>query len=306
MTSDSSKKPLLLLVEDDPNTLRLLSGLFKESYEILVAMSGHQGMDVARSEGPDLILLDLRLPDMDGLEICRILKAEPDVERIPIIFLTADQDPATEEKGITLGAVDFVTKPFSTAVLRARVRTHIDLRRKTEALERLAATDALTGVPNRRSFETVIAREWRRMMREKMPLSVAMVDIDHFKALNDTFGHPFGDHVLRVVAATIDAHLRRPSDYVARYGGEEFVLVLPSTDAAGAASVAEGARRAIEALQFDGMPVDKPLQVTASLGCGTVVPSVEGGVEALVGEADQNLYRAKNNGRNRVEPSSPA
>ncbi|KAA5606205.1 diguanylate cyclase [Roseospira marina] len=300
-------RPTVLIVEDDPSTLRLLSSIFRDSYDLVVATEGREAYAVARAEQPDLMLLDLNLPDIDGLQVCRTFKAEPDLQHIPIIFLTGDQNPATEEKGITLGAMDFVTKPFTAAVLQARVRTHIDLRRKTMALETLAGTDALTGVPNRRSFDEVAEREWRRMARERSPLSLVMVDIDHFKGLNDTFGHPFGDHVLRRVAAAVREQLRRPGDYLARFGGEEFVLVLPATDRNGAGTVAENVRLAIGALRFDDHPGAADLRVTASLGCSTDGEPKRDvdGIAALLSAADQNLYRAKRSGRNRVE-NSPA
>ena len=293
--------PRLLLVEDDASTLQVLTKVFRNDYAISVATSGADGLHLIQGR-PDLVLLDLHLPDTDGLEVCRALKSDPSLQDIPVIFLTGNHDPEIEETGITLGAVDFVTKPFSAAILRARVRTHIDLKQKTDQLKMLISKDGLTGISNRRYFDEAIEKEWGRMRREKSPLSVVMVDIDHFKAINDTHGHQFGDEVLKQVARAIEGLLRRPGDHFARYGGEEFAIVLPSTDLDGAVFLAERVRQMVEVLDLENAPVIPAPSLTISLGCATVVPDASGNLEALIGEADENLYRAKQNGRNRVEP----
>ena len=293
--------PRLLLIEDDASTLQVLTQVFRDSYAISVATSGADGLDLMRGQ-PDLVLLDLHLPDADGLDLCKTLKSDPALRDIPVIFLTGNHDPEIEETGINLGAVDFVTKPFSTAVLRARVRTHIELKQKTDQLKTLVSKDGLTGISNRRQFDHVIEKEWGRMRRSEEPLSLVMADIDHLKAINDTYGHQFGDEVLKQVAVAVESLLRRPGDHLARYGGEEFAMILTSTDFCGTALLAERVRSKIESLVLENAPVSPPPKLTISLGCATVIPDRSGSPEALIGEADEQLYRAKQNGRNRVEP----
>lgn len=293
------RKPVLLLIEDDPIILKALTQIFSGTYDVIFAATGEDGIALS-SERPDLVLLDLNLPDMNGIDVCKRLLELDGLADMPVMFLTGDHDPITEERGINAGARDFVTKPFSAAVLRARVRTHIDLKRKTDQLKAMATRDGLTGVFNRRHFDTLLNDEWARMTRIRQPLSLLMADIDHFKNLNDSYGHQFGDDVLREVAQEIQNCIRRPGDHVGRYGGEEFGIILPSTDLSGARTVAETIRRHVHALSFElsGQPA---ITVSISLGCASFVPSIATTPATLVTAADRLLYRAKENGRNRVE-----
>lgn len=297
---ENGEKDRILIVDDDPVCLKSLIGIFGHDHEVTVATTGREGVALAE-QGHDLILMDLHLPDLSGFDALKMIKADDRLAATPVIFITANQDVATEESGITLGAVDFVTKPFSPAVLRARVKTHLDLKKKTDALQALAMQDGLTHVANRRRFDEVLEQEWRRARRERAPLSLLMVDIDHFKAVNDTYGHLIGDDTLRLVAEALAEHARRPGDLVARYGGEEFAVLLHKTDAAGAINVAENLRTAVA--QAFQKPTDSrlPCGVTASLGCATAFPAGEQGPRILVQAADECLYKAKRNGRNRVE-----
>ncbi len=297
---DTGRKARILIVDDDPVCLKGLIGVFGHDHEVTVATTGREGVALAE-QGHDLILLDLNLPDMSGFSALKMIKADDQLAATPVIFITANQDTETEETGITLGAMDFVTKPFTPAVLRARVKTHLELKKKTDALKVLAMQDGLTHVANRRRFDEVLEQEWRRAQRENAPLSLLMVDIDHFKAVNDTHGHLVGDDTLRRVAETLAEHARRPGDLVARYGGEEFAVLLYKTDASGARKVAEDLRQAVAQAFREPTPPSLPRGLTISLGCATATPTGEEDPRALIHKADGYLYQAKQNGRNRVE-----
>jgi diguanylate cyclase (GGDEF)-like protein len=302
---EAAAPPRLLLVDDDPTSLRLAASLLDADYTLIIATSGTDALRLAVApEAPELILLDHHLPDIEGLEVCQRLKADPATAGIPIIFITANQDPVLEAAGLRVGAVDFITKPYSAAVLRARVNTHIVLKRKTDLLEQLAQRDGLTGAANRRAFDQALEKEWRRAQRQQTPLSLVMLDADHFKAINDEFGHQAGDECLRAIAKIASLQLRRPGDLLARYGGEEFVLLLPQTDSDGAVGLAESVRAKIEGSFAGAAERGVGPRLTASLGCATLTPSDDDKPERLLFLADQNLYLAKAGGRNRVEPST--
>ena len=300
---DVPDQPSLLLVDDDPTCLRLAASILDAESSLVIATCGCDALELAAA-GPELILLDHHLPDIDGMEVCRRLKADPATADIPVIFVTANQDPVLEAEGLEAGAVDFVTKPYSAAVLRARVRTHIALKRKTDLLAQHAQRDGLTGVANRRSFDQQLDKEWRRAQRNQTPLSLVMIDADHFKDINDRFGHLVGDDCLRGIAQCAASQLKRPGDLLARYGGEEFVLLLPETHAEAARQLAEAIRGAVETafVHPDAKGGAGP-KLTVSLGYATLIPTMGDIPEALVSAADQNLYLAKRAGRNRVEPA---
>ena len=301
-----SAPPLILVVDDDRSSLRLLAGILGEKgYEIIFGVCGADTFELV-GQRPELILLDYHLPDMDGLEVCRRLKADPDTAQIPVIFLTANQDPELEAAGLQSGAVDFVTKPYSAAVLRARVNTHIALNRKTALLEALSHQDGLTRVANRRFFDATLQQEWARGQRNRAELGLVMIDIDHFKAVNDTWGHQEGDDCLRHLVGFVARHLKRPADLLARYGGEEFVLLLPETSLDGAVALAECVRGEIES-GFARLADERGTgpRATASFGCASRVPSDEVAPGDLLLEADRNLYLAKAQGRNQVQPVLP-
>ncbi len=303
--SEETPKPSLLIVDDEPANLHVLARLMREEYRIVVANCGEKALELSRSEPrPDLILLDVQMPDIDGFEVCQRLKEDPATSSIPVIFVTARDSSGDQEAGFALGAVDYVSKPFQPAVVRARVRTHMRLKQKTDLLERLALLDGLTDIPNRRSFEDHSEREFRRAERDRGALSVIMMDIDNFKPYNDHYGHGPGDDCLRRVARALSRVAGRPGDIVARYGGEEFVALLPSTAAKGAAELAEQFRSAVEALGIPHAYSDAGKLVTLSLGVATTLfAEDERGSEKLGGllsRADNALYEAKRLGKNRV------
>lgn len=293
--------PIVLIVDDMPFNVKVLRETLKCDYRVEVAGNGAEALERARGEPqPDLILLDVMMPDMDGYEVCRQLKSDPLTAAIPVIFVTAKDDEADQEQGFELGGIDYITKPFSLAVVKMRVRTHIQLKRQTDALERLAYADPLTGIPNRRQFLETLEREYRRALREDSALSVLMIDVDHFKAYNDHYGHGAGDDCLRQVATALARALFRPGDLIARYGGEEFVAVLPQTDREAAAMLAERLRQAVLDLDYPHARSSTGDRVTVSIGGATTsLHAAADSLEALLAQADQMLYRAKDGGRNR-------
>jgi diguanylate cyclase (GGDEF)-like protein len=293
--------PTVLVVDDEPSNVQALAKLVKGDARVQVANNGEKALALAAGDSPpDLILLDIQMPDIDGYEVCRRLKADPATSEIPVIFVTARDTASDEERGLLLGAVDYIAKPFYPAIVRARVRTHLELKRKTDLLERIAWIDGLTSTPNRRYFDDQLDKERRRAQREGHPLSVVMMDVDHFKAYNDHYGHGAGDECLQQVAQAVSRTAARPSDLVARYGGEEFVALLPGTDSAGAAELAERFRAAVADRAIPHAYSSTAEVVTLSLGVATWAPDA-GDIPAaeLVKMADEALYSAKAAGRNR-------
>jgi diguanylate cyclase (GGDEF)-like protein len=292
----------ILIVDDAVANIKLLADVLKTNYQVSFARSGEEALRLlGREPAFDLVLLDIMMPGMSGYELCQRLKADPATRNVPVIFLTAKSEEADETRGLELGAVDYITKPFSMPILQARVRTHLELKRHRDLLENLSSLDGLTGIPNRRRFDEVARREWKQGMRDRRPLSVVLIDIDAFKAFNDTYGHLAGDDCLKQVATALSEAIRRPSDFLARYGGEEFVGLLPRTDPDGAVQVAEGMRQAVAALQISHERSPTAPHLTISLGVSTCIPALDQNLSGFVNGADQALYRAKNLGRNRTE-----
>ena len=300
---EMNDRDTVLIVDDQPANIHALAKLIKSDYHILAATSGGKALEIASGDHkPDLILLDIMMPDMDGYEVCRQLKASEQTNSIPVIFVTAKDSAEDEEKGFSLGAVDYIAKPFHPTIVRARIRNQINLKIKTDRLERLSMQDGLTDIPNRRFFEESLAREWSRAERNGLPLSILMVDIDNFKPYNDNYGHGAGDECLRKVAGTLKSTLSRPMDLAARYGGEEFVVLLPETNENGARHVAEDMRKAVEELNITHEHSKTAPVVTISVGAATHSRKTPmNNKDELLNSADQALYRAKNNGRNQVQ-----
>lgn len=211
--------PKLLIVDDAPINIQLLNDVLKDDVRVFFATNGSDALKIASTTIPDLILLDIMMPEMDGYEVCRKLKTDPLLRDIPVIFITAKSQQEDEATGLELGAVDYITKPFSPGIVRLRVRNHLELKRQRDLLGRLSFLDGLTGLPNRRGFDEFLSREWRRAVRNKSHISIVMIDIDKFKDYNDSYGHLAGDDCLKKVAAILENSLDRAADFVARYGG---------------------------------------------------------------------------------------
>ncbi|WP_028575110.1 diguanylate cyclase [Desulfonatronovibrio hydrogenovorans] len=292
----------VLIVDDQPANIHALANIVKAEYSVKVATRGESALEIVSTDDEiDLILLDIEMPGMDGYEVCRRLKANEQTNNIPVVFVTARDSAEDEELGFSLGAVDYISKPFNPMIVRARLRNHMNLKIKTDTLERLSMRDGLTDIPNRRSFDEQLEKEWARSQRNALPLSLVMLDIDHFKAYNDNYGHGAGDECLRRVARVLSQSLARPMDMLARYGGEEFVVLLPETDPQGAVHVAEHLRQAIfETAIVHEYSSIAPV-VTISLGAAThSSESAMNNPEHLKLTADKALYKAKKSGRNQV------
>ncbi|MDX9842642.1 MAG: diguanylate cyclase [Aquabacterium sp.] len=300
LLKEPERKPRLLVVDDQPTNIQVLYRVFADDCQVFMATSGAQALQTARQESPDVILLDVMMPEMDGYEVCRQLKQDSATRDIPVLFVTAHHEAQEETRGLDAGAVDFITKPINPAVVRARVRTHLTLKRQTDLLKRLVFIDALTHVFNRRYFDERLSDEWGRAQRTGKPLSLILVDVDFFKQYNDELGHQRGDEALRQVAHALTETALRPGDVVCRYGGEEFACLLPDTDLDGARQVAQRMKLAVRELAI-AHPASSVAEVlTISAGLAVRAPTSREDAAALLALADAQLYRAKAEGRARV------
>ncbi len=330
----------ILIVDDSPKNIQLAAGfLRRDDYLLSFAQDGRTALDLVRTNPVDIILLDIMMPDMDGFAVLEELARDTSIASIPVICLTARTEKESIVRSLEMGAVDYITKPFDGAELQARVRTHLELKRareevlvREEALRRemektrvreqellevtrrleeanrtlsmLSMIDGLTGIANRRQLDQALDREIRRCARERLMLSLIMMDIDHFKLYNDHYGHLAGDECLRRVAEVLSGHTRRPADLAARYGGEEFALILPETDRSGALAVAETIRRSVSALTIPHAAHPGSDRVTLSAGVVTLIPDAGAAPETVISRADSALYSAKRTGRDRVVSDS--
>jgi len=269
-------------------------------YETHIALSGPEALILAGQLRPDLILLDIIMPEMDGFEVFRRLRMIESLENTPVIFVTALEGETDEACGLRLGAADYITKPYSLEITQLRVKNHLTLKRQRDLLMNISLSDGLTGISNRRRFDELLELEWKRAVRSGTMLSLLMIDIDCFKQYNDTYGHVSGDECLKKVAQALCQTLKRPFDLMARYGGEEFGCILPETDAAGAVHVAEVLREKVESLKIPHDCSQVAPYVTVSVGVASMVPSLSMSFITLVEEADAALYKAKAGGRNMV------
>jgi len=298
-TATPQERAEILIVDDVPDNIRVLNAVLRKHYKLKAVPSGERALSlVHQGLRPDLILLDIMMPGMDGYEVCRRLKADPDMAEIPVIFVTAKNAETDEAEGLALGAVDYIAKPIRPAILLARVQTHLKLRALQVRLERLSVTDELTGSFNRRYFIRQGEIEFNRHRRHGRSLVLLMLDIDHFKRVNDLCGHAVGDRVLKQLSETIRAQLRE-SDLFARIGGEEFVVMLPETSEEEALGIAERLRSGLH-LDFP----EYPNTLSVSIGIASLNKG-DDSMECLLHRADKGLYRAKKGGRDRVEFVEP-
>ena len=296
---DEIHKNTILIIDDEEGNRQVLSHILGSEYTIYTAGNGIDAIDSARNLLPDLILLDIVMPGMDGYEVRTALKNSETTDQIPVIFITSLGTSEDEARGLALDAADYIIKPFVSQIIKLRVRNQMQILNQLRIIERLSMIDQLTNIPNRRSFDTRLGMEWKQSVRETTPISLLMMDIDKFKVYNDLYGHQQGDVVLKTAAETFMKSLKRPTDFAARWGGEEFAVLLPNTHLDGALSVAEIIRTDMEKVVIpcaDGTET----KVTISIGVNTITPDITSCVESFISKADEALYAAKQAGRNRV------
>jgi diguanylate cyclase (GGDEF)-like protein len=298
--AENGGKYSILVVDDERSNLMVLSGILSADYSIFTAKTGEEALSRAAEDPPDLILLDIILPGIDGFEVLRRLKESPDTRMIPVIIITGLQSDTDEERGLLLGAVDYIAKPFKNAIVIARVNTHIQIVHQFRIIEQLGLIDPLTNIPNRRCFDDRMGIEWRRAVREGKVLSFLMMDVDKFKDYNDTWGHPQGDALLKAVSRIFTAAARRPGDLAARIGGEEFGVILPDTDMKAALKVAEDIRSRVERCRIPTADGKTETRTTISIGAASLVPTADMLVSDFISAADRRLSAAKDGGRNRI------
>jgi diguanylate cyclase (GGDEF)-like protein len=291
----------VLVADDDPINRDVLGELLKPEYSVLLAKNGAQTLEKAARLLPDLILLDVVMPDMDGYEVLWRLRADPLTRDIAVIFISGLDRPEDEANGLNMGAADYIAKPFNATVVTARVALHLQVVRQRRMLERLAHMDGLTELANRRRFDEQFAVEWEAAHESGRPLSLALLDIDCFKQYNDEYGHPAGDRVLRSVARVAASFMRRPADLAARYGGEELVMLMPDTSAMHARQLLEDLVRDIAQMAIPHAGSSVAWVLTASVGGATMGDRCAESAVELLQAVDRELYRAKHGGRNRVE-----
>jgi diguanylate cyclase (GGDEF)-like protein len=296
---ESNGKASILIIDDEKSNLIVLNTILSVDYTVFIAKSGEEGLNQAVRNKPDLILLDIIMPSMNGFEVLKRLKETKAVRHIPVIIITGLDNEEDEEKGFYLGAVDYIRKPFKNAIVKARIKTHLQIVHQIHTIEQLGRVDPLTDISNRRGFDERMNAEWWRALREKESISFMMIDVDKFKDYNDTYGHPQGDTLLKTLGEILTAAARRPRDLAARLGGEEFGILLPDTKLDAVIRIAESIRLKVETAQVPTVD-GKITQVTISIGVVSLVPSPDISLEEFIAKADANLYTAKARGRNRV------
>ena len=309
----------ILLVDDDPATIQLLARILASVGALRFATGGADALRLARESVPDLVLLDAQMPGISGFQVCELLKADPLLAEVPVIFVTSHSEAEFEVTGFEIGAADFIVKPVTPALVLSRVKAQLRVKHMADELRRISSIDALTGVANRRRFDDALAREWQRTRRSGAPMALLMVDVDHFKAFNDRYGHPAGDACLRSAAQALASVGLRPADLVARYGGEEFAVLLPGTPRNGAQHVAHLVLKSIAGLAIGhaASPTAGHVTVSVGVGCydddsacweapssdsrfGTDLLARRASAANLVEAADHALYAAKRAGRDQA------
>lgn len=289
----------ILIVEDSLLQAQALERILEGAYQVQLCSEGRQALKAVEQLRPSLILLDIIMPGMDGFAVLEALKQNERVKDIPVILITGLSDTKNEEKGLLLGAVDYIIKPFHDRVVKARVDTHTQLYRYRRAMEHLAQLDGLTGIPNRRSFDQQLQKQWGQAMADRAPLAIGMLDVDLFKQYNDKYGHLQGDDALKFVAKTLYSTLQQPEAFTARYGGEEFVFLLWGDAVSQGEALATSLCESISLLGLPH-PTTPSGVLTVSLGLLTLTPTPHLPPLDALRQADALLYQAKAQGRNRV------
>lgn len=296
-----NKNNLILIIDDNVDELKCLGKLIKDQGDVIVATSGEAGLFLASQRKPDLIITALMMNDLNGIDVCKRLKTTRETKDCAVIVVTACNSEEYEVAALEAGAVDFISKPYSPPVVKARVKTHLTLSRHQTLLQNLADRDGLTEVYNRRYFDTQARVELKRHFRQGAPITLALLDIDHFKAFNDNYGHLHGDACLREVAQAINNGSRRPGEFVSRYGGEEFAAVLPNTDVKNANKYGRWICERVISLAIPHVKSPTLPFVSISVGIVTIIPEAGTTLETLIAAADNALYLAKQSGRNQYK-----
>lgn len=301
LSQASANRAVILIVDDEILNVEIIYAALGDDYEISFATSGEEALEVARLTQPDLVLLDVVMPGMQGFEVCQRLKEDPLLADIPVIFTTGLGNVEDEVRGLSLGAIDYVTKPIQPMILRNRVRNHIELKQLRDRLALMAVTDALTGLHNRRKLDGLLSSAVNTPAAEGSWLSIIMIDVDFFKQFNDTYGHETGDRCLHMVASALSRAMRQASGYTARYGGEEFACVLPGSDLERAMEIAGDIRRHVGqlAIPHEGSQVQPHVTISMGVAAALIRAGMQPGL--WIRAADQQLYLAKAAGRDQIK-----
>ncbi|MDQ7091661.1 MAG: diguanylate cyclase [Methylococcales bacterium] len=290
----------ILVVDDDPLNVKLLMNILEADYALLFALDGKKAIELAKQQQPDLILLDAVMPEQSGYQTCELLKKNTLTKNIPVIFISSLSDDEDEAAGLKCGAIDYITKPINTAIVKTRIFNHLELKHIRDLLQQQSNMDGLTGIANRRCFDESLLHEWQLMQTQQHTLGVIMIDIDYFKTFNDCYGHAIGDTCLKKVAMAMANLLPQSSSLLARYGGEEFVCILPTTSKKETEAIAINLCDAIKALKIPHADSQVDSIVTISLGCSTIQPTADKSSSEFMTTVDNALYQAKKEGRNCV------
>ena len=293
------QKNSVLIVDDEAMNITALSYMLSQEYTIYVEKDGEGAIDTAQKLQPDLILLDIIMPEMSGFDVISKLKEDSRTKDIPVIFITSLNETEDEEKGLICGAADYITKPFNKSTVAVRVRSQMRIVNQMRLINNISITDPLTNVGNRRYFNTILEQEWKRAVRQKSSIALLIIDVDFFKQYNDTYGHIEGDRVLKNVAQSIKGVLARVTDKLARWGGEEFAVILPDTEQDGAIKVAEDIRKCVEGTEIE-LDCGTTASITISIGVNATVPTRTCNLDEFISNTDDALYEAKKTGRNKV------
>jgi len=285
----------ILTASDNSASLDILDGMLEPYYSIKKASSTSEAFELLKNKDVNLVILDMAIHDKDCLEFLEEIKSNEETMRIPVILIGDSSRPECEEKSFDLGAADYICKPFISSIVKARVNNQRLIVKQIKAIEELGMQDPLTGIANRRGFDTRMKQEWLRAVREKTYISLAIADIDHFKEFNDKYGHVQGDVLLCLLAKQLVSMMRRPADFAARWGGEEFVMMFPNTEHDGILKHLETIRETVQKMKIPDLP-----STTISIGVATIIPTMEKSIDDFFSTADKALYEAKNTGRNKV------
>ena len=298
------EKSKILIVDDEKSNLRLLSELIGNEADIMLAKSGQQALEKANKAQPDVILLDVVMPDMDGFEVLLKLKNNPATRLIPVIFITGLTDVKFEEKGLALGASDYIIKPIHEQLVKARIKLHLQLVKQRSLLEKVALVDPLTDLPNRKKYEEVANLEWRAAVRHSSWFSIALFNVDGFKSFNEKFGYAAGDEALSKIAVALSSQLQRSRDFIARFSGQEFVILLPGSDPEGAIKPIEKCKSALASLQIPSALAQSDY-LTASVAGASIIPGMSDSIDTLLFAVAKQLSTMQQQRLNQVSWQQP-